>query len=198
MSYDFNEAEKQAGFDPIPAGTVVPLTMTIRPGGAGEGGWLKQSQSSDAQMLDCEFIVAEGRYARRKIWQHLVVSGGKVNERGESAAGNITRSTLRAILESTRNIRSDDDGEAARNARRVTGWQDFCGLTFMAKVGVEKDRTGQYPDKNRIQTVITPDMKEYPSNGAACAGTAVPAASSWGAQSSESAAPKTPVPAWAK
>ena len=40
MSYDFNGADRQSsGFDPIPAGTIVPLTMSIRPGGAGDGGW---------------------------------------------------------------------------------------------------------------------------------------------------------------
>ena len=44
MSYDFNGADRQSsGFDPIPAGTIVPLTMSIRPGGAGDGGWFKQS-----------------------------------------------------------------------------------------------------------------------------------------------------------
>ena len=58
MSYDFNGADRQSsGFDPIPAGTIVPLTMSIRPGGVGDGGWFKQSQSSDALMLDCEFVV---------------------------------------------------------------------------------------------------------------------------------------------
>lgn len=92
MSYDFNGADRQSsGFDPIPAGTIVPLTMSIRPGGAGDGGWFKQSQSSDALMLDCEFVVSEGPYVKRKIWQFLIVSGGKLNERGESTAGNITR-----------------------------------------------------------------------------------------------------------
>lgn len=155
MSYDFNGADRQSsGFDPIPAGTIVPLTMSIRPGGAGDGGWFKQSQSSDALMLDCEFVVSEGPYVKRKIWQFLIVSGGKLNERGESTAGNITRATLRAILESARGIRPDDMGESAQAARRIDGWQDFCGLTFIAKLGVEKDKTGQYADKNRIHTVI--------------------------------------------
>ncbi len=135
MSYDFNGADRQSsGFDPIPAGTIVPLTMSIRPGGAGDGGWFKQSQSSDALMLDCEFVVSEGPYAKRKIWQFLIVSGGKLNERGESTAGNITRATLRAILESARGIRPDDMGESAQAARRIDGWQDFCGLTFIAKL----------------------------------------------------------------
>ena len=168
MSYDFNGADRQSsGFDPIPAGTIVPLTMSIRPGGAGDGGWFKQSQSSDALMLDCEFVVSEGPYAKRKIWQFLIVSGGKLNERGESTAGNITRATLRAILESARGIRPDD-----------------------------MDKTGQYADKNRIHTVITPDMKEYGQPQAT-------SSSGWSAQQeparpSAPAPSPTPVPAWAR
>ena len=184
MSYDFNGADRQSsGFDPIPAGTIVPLTMSIRPGGVGDGGWFKQSQSSDALMLDCEFVVSEGPY-------------GKLNERGESTAGNITRATLRAILESARGIRPDDMGESAQAARRIDGWQDFCGLTFIAKLGVEKDKTGQYADKNRIHTVITPDMKEYSQPQAT-------SSSGWSAQQeparpSAPAPSPTPVPAWAR
>jgi hypothetical protein len=28
-------------------------------------------------------------------------------------------------------------------------------------VGIEKDKTGQYPDKNKIQKVLTPDHSKY-------------------------------------
>lgn len=166
MSYDFNNADRQQnGFDLIPAGTIVPLVMNIRPGGAGEGGWLKASQNSDAEMLDCEFVVESGPYVNRKLWQFMVLSGGKLNDKGDSIAGNISRSTLRAILESSRNIMPDDMGDTAMRARCVNGWQDFCGIVFLAKIGVEKDKTGQYGDKNKIATVITPDMKDYSDGG---------------------------------
>lgn len=206
MSYDFNSAEKQSSMDLIPVGSIVPLVMTIRPGGSGDGGWLKASNSSDAQMLDCEFTVAEGPYAKRKLWQYLVLSGGKQNEHGESIAGGITRSTLRAILESARDIKPDDHSDAAVNARRINGWQDFCGLTFVAKIGIEKDKTGQYQDKNRIQAVITPDMKNYGGsrggNGGAPAQLAAPA---WSASPASqpplpTVPPKAanPIPAWAR
>jgi hypothetical protein len=159
--YDFNTADEQRGFEVLPAGTIVPVIMKIRPGQAGENGWLTFSKNSDAEMLDCEFIVTEGPYAKRKFWQYLVISGGKRNDKGESIAGNISRSTLRAILESARNIMPDDSSDEARNKRRVNGLQDFDGICFLAKLSVEKDKTGQYSDKNKIQTVITPNMKEY-------------------------------------
>ena len=197
MGYDFNNAEKQAAMDLIPAGSIVPLSMTIRPGGTGDGGWLKASSSSDAEMLDCEFTVTEGPYARRKLWQYLVLSGGKQNERGESIAGGITRAMLRAILESSRNIRPDDHSDAAVNARRINSLQDFCGMVFMAKIGVEKDKTGQYADKNRIQTVITPDMKDYGGNRNG--GAPAQPAPQWGTPPTAQTKPSSsPVPAWAR
>ena len=188
MSYDFNSADKQTDMDVIPAGTIVSLVMTIRAGGQGDGGWLTQSKNSDAQMLDCEFTVAEGPYAKRKIWQYLVLSGGKLNDKGESIAAGISRSMLRAILESARNVDPNDMSDAAVSKRRAD-WNDFCGLTFLAKLGVDKDKTGQYSDKNRIQSVITPNMKEYNAGFTAQA----PATSSWA--SNQSAPAQTPAPA---
>lgn len=154
MSYDFNGADRQSsGFDPIPAGTIVPLTMSIRPGGAGDGGWFKQSQSSDALMLDCEFVVSEGPYAKRKIWQFLIVSGGKLNERGESTAGNITRLLCApfwkvpgAFVPTIWRVRT---GRAPH--RRLAG---FLRADVHCQARRREGQDRQYADKNRIHTVI--------------------------------------------
>ena len=163
MSFDFNfnTAEKQSGGELIPDGVIVPVVMNIRPGGVGEGGWLTSSKSSDAEMLDCELTVCDGPYTKRKIFTYMTVSGGKLNDKGESIGGNITRSTLRAILESARNINPNDMSEAADEKRRVMGFGDFNGVVFLMKVGIEKDKTGQYSDKNKVKAIITPDMKQY-------------------------------------
>ena len=49
---DFNNADTGGGsFELIPANTIAKVNMTIRPGGLGDGGWLTQSKSSDAQYL---------------------------------------------------------------------------------------------------------------------------------------------------
>jgi hypothetical protein len=79
--------------------------MTIRPGGVDgatpmDGGLLKASQSSDARMLDCEFTVVEGPYARRKFWQNFTVAGGKLDEKGQSKGWNISKSAFRAMIDS--------------------------------------------------------------------------------------------------
>ena len=49
--------------------------MTVRAGGAGEGGWLKRSADGGSEALDCEFVVVDTEYAKRKIWMLLTLNG---------------------------------------------------------------------------------------------------------------------------
>ena len=203
-NFDFNDADRQ--FDLIPDNTIAPLIMHIKPGGQGDGGWLRPSQTSDAMMLECELTVLEGPFARRKIFQYMVVSGGSLNEKGESKAGNITRSNLRAILESARNIRPDDmSPEAAQKRCCPGGYADFNGICFVAKIGIEKGQNG-YNDKNKIKTVITPDMEGYaPIQQQAAPAAAAAPPPAWGApQQAQGQMPppqsaaSNPVPPWAR
>ena len=157
---DFNNAERQVEFELIPDKSIVKLAMNIRPGNAGEDGWLTASRSSDSQYFSCEFTVTEGPYVRRKIFQNIGYCGGKLNDKGESVYGNIGRSFLRAILESARGLRADDMSENATRQRQINGWGDFCGMVFLAKIGIDKGKDG-YSDKNKITVAITADMKEY-------------------------------------
>ena len=60
---DFNDADTQSGFDLIPKGTLVPVRMTIKPGGFDEpaqgwtGGYATQSFETGAVYLSAEFVV---------------------------------------------------------------------------------------------------------------------------------------------
>ena len=79
--YDMNDAGPQMPptGDLIPDGTFAKVRMNIRPGGTNgaipmDAGLLKASRSSDAKMLDCEFTVVEGPFARRKFWQSFTVA----------------------------------------------------------------------------------------------------------------------------
>jgi hypothetical protein len=157
---DFNNAEKQGSFDLIPHNTIVPVIMNLRPGGVslqeGDGGWLKENKSGDNFMLDCEFIVTEGEFHKRKIWQFMVVEGAS------EKAINISRKILRAIIEAARNIQPNDMSNEAINARKLSGYGDLNGLCFPVKVGIEKaDPKSSYQDKNKILMIITPDMSDY-------------------------------------
>ncbi len=202
IQHDYNTADVGGGsFDLIPADTIAKVALAVRPGGEGEGGWLTQSKSSDAQYLNCEFVVLEGPYDKRKFWTNLTVSGGKVNEDGSSIAGNITRATLRAILESARGIKPDDESDDAKRKRVVDGYGDFNGMEFWARVGIEPARD-QYAAKNKLAGAITPDKPEYsgsaPSQSVSNGPGQTPQAPAWAGQAQSAQQDQSNAPSWAQ
>ncbi|MEI8395383.1 MAG: hypothetical protein WCF85_11650 [Rhodospirillaceae bacterium] len=163
--YDLNDAEPQRGgvIDPCFA----KIVGVLRPGGVDgpaptDRGLLKASKSSaDVLMLDWEFTITEGRNARRKFWQTMVVAGGEVDEKGQSKGWNITKSQLRAMVDSALGLNPKDESEAARQRRMLRGFADLSGITFVARIGVKKDKDGKYPDQNALAHVVTPDEREW-------------------------------------
>jgi hypothetical protein len=156
---DFNEAEQQREGGLIPEGTIAQVHMTVRPGSAGEGGWLKRSKNGDSQALDVEFTIVEGPFAKRKFWGLFTLEG---TTEGHQKAADISASRLRGILESARGIRPDDESEPAKAGRRMNSWGDFDGLRFIAKIGIEKAKEGSgFKDKNNLDAAITPDRKAW-------------------------------------
>jgi hypothetical protein len=155
--FNLNTAGEQRGSHVIPANTICTLQLTIRPGGAGDGGWLKRSADGASEGLNCEFVVVDGQYVKCKLW-HLFTLRGTTP--GHAVAGEIPRNTLRAILESAHGIRPDDNSEAAQAKRKVSGWQDLDGLRFVARLGVRPPKDG-YAAKNTILEVITPERQAW-------------------------------------
>ena len=195
MTMDFNDAGPQRSLDIIPD-TIATVHLIIRPGKAGEGGWLRRAKDGASEALDCEFVVVDGEYAKRRFWSLFTVAG---TTEGHAKATRISHGYLRAILECARNIRPDDTGETAKRARRPESWGDFDGLRFIARIGIEPAK-GEYKSKNVLLEVITPDRKEWhpvdqvpkPAGGTAApqqaSAPAVPAATT----------PAIVRPAWAK
>ena len=70
-----------------------------------------------------------------------------VDEQGSSIAGNITRATLRAILESARSIQPSDESDEAKRKRLVSGYGDFNDIEFVAKIGIEEKRHAEDLDR---------------------------------------------------
>jgi hypothetical protein len=186
---DFNDAKEQRSFDVIPAGTIATLQMKIRPGGAGEGGCLRRSKAGDSEALDCEFAVVDGDFKGRKFWMRFTLEG---RTPGHAAAQEISRTLLRAILESARGITPHDKSDAARKARQTNGWEDFNGIKFIGKIGIEPAQ-GQYPAKNTLLEAITPNRKEWHQPDNAPAPEAAPATQQPAAATNAIARPE-----WAK
>lgn len=161
MSYfDFNNASEQTSYDLIPKGTILRVRMTIKPGGYDDpskgwtNGFATRNPSTGSVYLNCEFVVLEGPFARRKMWSLIGLHSPKGPE--WAAMG---RTFIKAILNSARGINPSDNSPSAQNARRINGFADLEGIEFLAKVDWEKDQNDQ--DKCVIKSAVTPDHKDY-------------------------------------
>ena len=154
---NFNDAETQRNLDVIPDGTIATVRMIVRPGSIGTGGWLRRSKDGNSEALDCEFVVLDGPFAKRKFWTLFTVDGAN---QGHAEATKISAGKLRAILESARGIRPDDKSDTAKQARCIQSYGDLNGLSFIVRIGVEPPQNG-YKAKNRLDHVVTPDEKAW-------------------------------------
>lgn len=154
MTMNFNDAAPQKdGGSLIPEGTVVTAIMTLRSGGFGDDGYIARSKTSGGDMLDTEFTITPNPngYERRKVWKYMSFS-----EKGAP----VTRSQLRAALESAHGIKPTDTSPEAAAKRSVPSYAAFDGLPVCIKVGIEKGTEG-YTDKNILRAFVTPDKAEY-------------------------------------
>jgi len=154
---DFNTASPQRSFEVIPANTIATLQITVRPGNAGTGGWLRRSKDGLSEALDLELTVVHGEFAKRKVWTLFTLRG---TTDGHAEAARISQSKIRAILESARGVRPDDTSEAAVQARRIADYGELNNLRFIARIGVEPARSG-FKAKNTLEEVITPDRTDW-------------------------------------
>jgi hypothetical protein len=205
VTFDYSKTDDPREFgEVIPHGTVATVQMRIRPGGVGEDGLLKRTAKGDAEMLDCEFVVVDGPFVKRKFWDNFLWEGTTSGQQ-EMAATN--RGRFKKILESARGIKPGDTSDQALAAYRAD-LKDFDNMIFIAKINVEKgqpknDGSGtNWPDKNRLGGAIGPEHKEWhpvvqppPFNGGS-AGAATPAAAQPTAAPTGSS-PITP-PSWAR
>lgn len=202
---DFNNAPDHQGTgtgSAIPPESIVPIAMTIRAPKAGKEGSQHQlfcKSSTGNEYLDVEFEV-KGQFDGRKIWERFTLTG--TNKKGKPNSDQ-SMATLRAIIESSRNINPKDPSPAASAARQLSDWADFNGMTFLARVKCvveQNQRDGQWYVNNEIVKVITPDMAEYqhgehitdkpiPAIPDHTQPTAGPAAGSWGTATAATSAP---------
>ena len=195
---DFNDAEAQlGGFDLIPRGAIVPVRMTIKPGGFDDasqgwtGGYATESFDTGSVFLSCEFVVTVGPFAKRKMWSNI-----GLHSRKGPAWGQMGRSFIRAALNSARGILPQDNSPQAANARRIASFADLDGIEFIARVDVEKDGKGE--DRNVVKIAIEPDHKDYAALRSGNSGTTIQAPASPAAPMRAAQPPVTGKPSWAQ
>ncbi|WP_223618969.1 hypothetical protein [Lysobacter sp. ESA13C] len=199
---NFNDAESPA-FALIPKGTLVKVRMTIKPGGYNDPsqGWLHgwaTRGDTGAVYLNGEFVVLEGKYARRKLWSLIGLQSSK-----GPTWGQLGRSFIKGALNSAHGLHPDDMSAAAQAGRCIESFADLDGLVFVGKVDWEKDSYGE--DKAVIKIPIMPDHPQYKeamgsvaasANGYSAQSAAVPVHVAHAAQAA--AAPASSRPAWAQ
>src|SRR6516165_8105311 len=175
MPFDYSQAAEPRDFSElIPHNTIVTAQMRIRPGNAGPDGLYKRTAKGDAEMLDCEFVVLDGPYVKRKFWDNFLLAG---STDGQKEMVLTNRGRLKKILESARGIKKNDTSPENLALYQAED-KDFDNIIFVARVGLRKgepknDGSGtSWSDKNYLLTAITPDQKDWqpveqppPSNG---------------------------------
>ena len=157
---DYNDAVSQNAYDLIPKGTIVPVRMTIKPGGYDDlsqgwtGGYATHNDTTGSVYLSAEFVITEGPFARRKVWSLI----GLLSPKGPEW-GSMGRSFVRGILNSSRGLSDKDNSPQAQAARRINGFADLDGIEFLAKIDVGKDQNGDA--KNELRFAVTPDHKDW-------------------------------------
>ena len=157
---NFNDAEQQQEYSLIPANTFAKARLVIKPGNYFEDPMLTESKNGDSSRrgrsvyLNVEFIILEGQYAKRKVFDKIGISGSDVWV-------NMGKARIRAILESAKNISPKDMSETAMTARKINSFEELNNLDVVIKIGVESDRNGVYGDKNKVVAIITPDHASY-------------------------------------
>tara|TARA_R110000787_G_scaffold143488_5_gene257301 strand:- start:71262 stop:71891 length:630 start_codon:yes stop_codon:yes gene_type:complete len=157
---DYNDAESQTSYDLIPKGTIVPVRMTIKPGGYDDlaqgwtGGYATHNDTTGSVYLNAEFVILEGPFAKRKVWSLIGLRSLKGPE-----WGNMGRSFVRGILNSSRGLSDKDNSPQAQAARRINGFSDLDGIEFLAKIDVGKDANGD--PKNDIRFAVAPNNKDW-------------------------------------
>jgi hypothetical protein len=157
---DFNDADQQSSHELIPRGTLAKVRMTLKPGGFDDpsqgwtGGWATQNEDTSAVYLSCEFVVLEGKFAKRKLWSLI----GLFSPKGPTW-GQMGRSFIRALLNSARHVMPLDQSPQALAARRIDTIDALDGIAFIARIETEKDVHGL--PKNIIRTAVEPGHPQY-------------------------------------
>jgi hypothetical protein len=171
MPIDLNDAETQRDRTLVPSG-VYCLKIAVKPGGHGEGRWLRLAKNLRSLMLELKYSVVVGDYAGKQIQDFITVEFDETDDLHLSpiepdklenyrTSVRMGRTKLRAIIDSAYGLEPNDDSEAAKEKRKLASYGALNGLEFYAQVE-EKPGSDGYGPRNYVDFVITPDLPDYP------------------------------------
>lgn len=143
----------------IPDGTLAWASVTVRPFNLDQGMVLTPSKSTAGNAyLDVELTILEGPYARRKVWDLIMLKS--TGEKAEKTIG-MAMAKVRHILEVGREIQGFAATDAKYRLGQVSGangdmvLMELNELRCAIKVKVEKQ--AGYADKNKVAQYLSPN-----------------------------------------
>ena len=133
MAMNLNDAASQLAAN-IPAGTIAPVRLTIKPGGhtdiaqGWDGGFATQNPTTGSVYLSCEFTVLGGDYDKEKVYSLI----GLYSTNGESW-GNSGRSFMRGIINSAYGLGDKDASPDTQKIRNIQSLGDLDGIEFVSQ-----------------------------------------------------------------
>ena len=135
MSTEFPEIfdpETQEGNSPLPVGEYVAQIVEVS---------VLQPQSGDGYYLALTWKIAGGEFEGRLVWQRIIFVHS--NEQAQT----IGRKTLKDLCVALGVNEQVNDAEV------------FLFKPARIRLGIEKDKQGVYPDKNRISRILPLEAK---------------------------------------
>ena len=137
MSTEFPETfdpttQEGNSWDPLPAGEYVAQIVEAS---------VQRPQSGDGYYLVLTWKIAEGEFERRLVWQRIIFVHS--NEQAQT----IGRKTLKDLCVALGVNEQVNDAEV------------FLFKPARIRLGIEKDKQGVYPDKNRISRILPLEAK---------------------------------------
>mgnify|MGYP003113840576 FL=1 len=167
---NFNDIQPDSNsgeFELIPNNTIARAVLTLQGGDTqipefGQGTFFKSSSAGKrSKWLPLEFTIVGGGHNGRKVWHRLFVDGDKMNDqKNMPIAKEIGLRTMRAIIESARNIDPNDNSPEAQQGRELNSIEQLNGMELCIKIGIEEGTNG-YADRNRMIAPLTPNASGY-------------------------------------
>jgi hypothetical protein len=170
---DLNNITPDEGndFSLIPHGTIARAILYIKPQIDGvtipdlaQDAIFRQSATSSAKWIECEFTIIGGQFDKRKVWHNLFFDGDKKNASGVSMSKEIGLRTLRGLVDSAKGLSPADMSPEANALRQIPSLDAINGMEFCIKIAVEKGTNG-YEDKNKMLAPITINQEGYIGGG---------------------------------
>jgi Protein of unknown function (DUF669) len=119
-------------FDVVPIGTYVAQIRDAE---------VFQPKTGDGHQIGLTWQITEGEYAGRYVWQRITFL------HSNSQAMTIGRKQIKDLCDAT------------GVSEQVTDVTVFKFIPCRIKVGIEKDKQGIYPDKNRVARILPLDAE---------------------------------------